>query len=88
EKDDTNDGIFQFQSCSDLSCELCNLKCAGCNTKYKYWDEFWIKCGWCKDRHFCGGCVIDASKKNVFKTYAFQFMRIKLCQMFDLPCPH
>ncbi|KAF0468954.1 hypothetical protein F8M41_025709 [Gigaspora margarita] len=86
--DDTNDGIFQFQSCSDPSCELCTLKCAGCNTKYKYWDEFWIKCGWCKDRHFCGGCVIDASKKNVFKTYAFQFMRIKLCQMFDLPCPH
>ncbi|CAG8645058.1 19166_t:CDS:2, partial [Gigaspora margarita] len=62
--DDTNDGIFQFQSCSDPSCELCTLKCAGCNTKYKYWDEFWIKCGWCKDRHFCGGCVIDASKKN------------------------
>ncbi|CAG8815637.1 10515_t:CDS:1, partial [Racocetra persica] len=88
EKNDANDGIFQFQSCSDLSCELCTLKCAGCNTKYKYWDEFWIKCGWCKDRHFCGGCVIEASKKNVFKTYAFQFMRIKLCQMFDLPCPH
>ncbi|CAG8578116.1 19070_t:CDS:2 [Cetraspora pellucida] len=88
EKNDANDGIFQFQSCSDLSCELCTQKCAGCNTKYKYWDEFWIKCGWCKDRHFCGGCVIEASKKNVFKTYAFQFMRIKLCQMFDLPCPH
>ncbi|CAG8443518.1 7085_t:CDS:1 [Scutellospora calospora] len=87
-KDDTNDGIFQFRSCSDLSCEPCILKCAGCGTKYKYWDEFWIKCGWCKDRHFCGDCVMEASKKNVFKTYTFQFMKIKLCQLFDLPCPY
>ncbi|CAG8573314.1 18542_t:CDS:2 [Gigaspora rosea] len=86
-KDDTNDGIFQFRSCSDPLCEPCTLKCAGCGTKYKYWDEFWIKCGWCKDRHFCGDCVMEASKKNVFRTYTFQFMKIKLCQLFDLPCP-
>ncbi|CAG8532356.1 18095_t:CDS:2 [Gigaspora margarita] len=86
-KDDTNDGIFQFRSCSDPLCEPCTLKCAGCATKYKYWDEFWIKCGWCKDRHFCGDCVMEASKKNVFRTYTFQFMKIKLCQLFDLPCP-
>ncbi|CAG8609434.1 24764_t:CDS:1 [Cetraspora pellucida] len=85
-KDDTNDGIFQFRSCSDPSCEPCTLKCVGCGTKYKYWDEFWIKCGWCKERHFCGNCVMDASRKNVFKTYTFQFMKIKLCQLFDLPC--
>jgi hypothetical protein len=83
----SNDGIFQFQDCQSNTCEFCTMSCASCKAKYKYWDEFWIKCGWCKERNFCGQCVMEASKKNTFKNYAFQFMRIKLCQIFDLPCP-
>ncbi|CAG8609387.1 6304_t:CDS:1, partial [Acaulospora colombiana] len=51
--DDTNDGIFQFRPCTDPTCESCTLSCADCGIKYKYWDKFWIKCTWCKDRHFC-----------------------------------
>ena len=85
--DDTNDGIFRFQSCQVETCEHCNMSCVNCKVKYKYWDEFWIKCGWCKGRDFCGKCVLEASKKNTMKNHTFQFMRIKLCQMFDLPCP-
>ncbi|PKY18245.1 hypothetical protein RhiirB3_431027 [Rhizophagus irregularis] len=86
---DTNDdGIFQFQDCQNDTCEFCTMSCVICKTKYKYWDEFWIKCGWCKERNFCGKCVVEASKKNTFKNHAFQFMRIKLCQIFDLPCPY
>ncbi|GES86236.1 hypothetical protein GLOIN_2v1554642 [Rhizophagus clarus] len=82
-----NDGIFQFQDCQSDTCECCTMSCASCKAKYKYWDEFWIKCSWCRERNFCGQCVMEASKKNTFKNYAFQYMRIKLCQIFELPCP-
>ncbi|CAG8469747.1 5314_t:CDS:1 [Acaulospora morrowiae] len=85
--DDTNDGIFQFQSCSDPNCEPCTLSCAECGIKYKYWDEFWIKCHWCKNRHFCGACITEASRRSVFRDYSFRYERIKLCQLFDVPCP-
>lgn len=85
---DTNDGIFQFQDCQSDTCDSCTMSCASCKAKYKYWDEFWIKCGWCKERNFCGKCVMEASKNTAFRNHAFQFMRIKLCQIFDLPCPY
>ncbi|CAG8435777.1 16206_t:CDS:1 [Funneliformis caledonium] len=80
------DGVFQFQSCQYDTCEYCTMSCANCKARYKYWDEFWIKCGWCKGRNFCGQCITETSRKN--KNYTFQFMRLKLCQMFELPCPY
>ncbi|CAI2164942.1 20426_t:CDS:1 [Funneliformis geosporum] len=82
------DGVFQLRNCQDDTCEFCTMSCASCKARYKYWDEFWIKCGWCKGRNFCGPCITESSRKNRFKNYAFQFMRIKLCQMFELPCPY
>jgi len=85
--DQSLDGKFQLQSCQKETCEYCIISCANCKAKYKYWDEFWIRCGWCKERYFCGQCISKASKKGRPKSYSYQFFRIKLCQMFDLPCP-
>ncbi|RHZ44101.1 hypothetical protein Glove_759g15 [Diversispora epigaea] len=87
-KNDKNsdDDMFEFQSCQHSNCGLCTLSCAQCGMKYKYWDEIWIKCGWCKENQFCGACMTEASKNDNYKNYAFQFGRIKLCQMFNLSC--
>jgi len=78
--------VFRLSECDDINCEQCSLRCGGCNVRYKYWDEFWIQCVWCRKRQFCGDCFSTASTKNPNKICAFQFMRVKLCQLFELEC--
>ncbi|CAG8552815.1 9251_t:CDS:2, partial [Ambispora gerdemannii] len=54
--------VFQLVDCDDLNCEECTKHCQICGIKYKYWDRFWIACGWCRKRNFCGRCVLEATE--------------------------
>ncbi|KAG9296752.1 hypothetical protein G9A89_001384 [Geosiphon pyriformis] len=76
--------IFQVTECNDPNCEQCTSECGNCGVKYNFCDSFWMNCRWCNKRQFCGPCVAFRGSPT---NNAFAYMRLKICHLFNIPCP-